>query len=377
MVNIPGAGPAGALQSAQNSQTPMSIEEYIQSILGQQAPDFNAAAQQQVQSIYDPQYQALNNTANYTQQRSAQADAQLNAMYSALANGIYGQTGNINQAYGNERTQLNQAYGQGMQSIGNNYQSANNEAAALMSKLGIQAAAADPRTLQQNSDSQAFLQSLLATSNTGAQQGAAAQNKSSLDYNTAMGNSSKAAGVESQRVNSQNLQAAMLNLENQRLQIDSAKTAAQQNLAGQYSSTWADQQKSLADMAYKSYADQQDQQTKLQIAQMQSQPTTAQQYSMLGPMDKTYSEASQLFRDGNLASKAVNLSLAVNPKDVRNVYEYMDLVVKAKYNAHGTDPEVDAIADDRLRTLAGFLWKQMNPQSAASYASGNDYGYGN
>jgi hypothetical protein len=352
----------------------MSIEEYIQSILGQKAPDFNAAAQQQVQSIYDPQYQALNNTANYTQQRSAQAEAQLNSMYNALANGIYGQSGNINQAYGNERTQLNQSYGQGMQSIGNNYQNANNEAAALMSKLGIQAAGADPRTLQQNSDSQAFLQSLLAASNTGAQQGAAEQNKSSLDYNTAQGNSSKAAGVESRRANGQALQTALMNLENQRLQVDSQKAAAQQTLAGQYASTWATQQKDMADMAYKSYADQLDEQTKLQVAQMQSQPNSYQQYQMMGPMDKTYAEASKMFRDGNLASKAVNLALSVNPNTVRNPYEYIQKVKQAKYDAHGSDPEVDAIADDRLQTLAAFLWNQLNPGTQASYGSGYDYG---
>lgn len=345
----------------------------IQSILGQQAPNFSQYAQQQLAPIYAPQYQALRNTENNTRQNGARADAQLAAMYNALAGGIDAQAPVIKGNYATEKASLNKGYTDARNQVGKNYQNANNETVALMQKLGIQAAAADPRTIQQNQTNQALLQSMMDASNQGYQQAADTQQKGSLDYNIQQGNSSRAAGTQARYQNQLNLVNALNSLQNQGLQLQSQQAQAEAQLAGQYGSTWAQQQQALANMAYQSYANQLDEQTKLQIAALQAMPNQYQQYRMMGPMDKTYSEAARLFgTDSDAASKSVNLALSVNPNNVRNPYEYIQQVLASKNNSN--DPALRALPDDQVRTLAGFLWAQLNPQSQPSYGAGFNYG---
>lgn len=350
-----------AQQAIANAQDPNYL---IQQILGQPAPDFQQYAAQQAAQAYGPQYAAVNTAMGQARNQASYSDAQLQSMYNALVNGIAADRSGINSSYKTEQTGINNAYNTGRQAVANDYASANHELADIYQKLGIQAAAADPRTLQQNANNGAFLASLLASNNQAAQNASQQQQKGSLDYNTAMQGSSRAAGVQSRNDLQMALQNRLAALQQQNLQVASQQAQAAMQLAGQYQSTWAGQQQKLADMVFQQQAQNLDEQTKLQVAAMQSAPSQYQRYQMMGPLDKTYSEAARLFgANTDQASKAVNLSLAVNPNNVHNEFEYIQAVIDANSQA----PANTRLPEDQLRSVAAFLWQQTNPQTQPAY----------
>jgi hypothetical protein len=377
MTGNPSASNQAANQQEQQNQ-PQDANAIIAAILGQQSPDFTGNAASQVAGIYAPQYQAIDNMKSQATTKSAQADAALKAMYGALTGGINAQSGAIDNAYNTEKSGISGAYNTGQQAIGSNYANANNEVAGLMQKLGIQAAASDPRTLQQNANQGAFLQSILAANNQGAQNAANQEQKGAQTYNTEQANASNAAGTQNRWQNQQNLTNSLNSLNNQALQVQSAQAAAAQQLAGQYQSSWVSQQQALANLMAKSQSDQLDSQTKLEVAGLRygTGNTAAQNsaYAQSSPMDKVYGIASKMYgADTNKASAAVNLVLSVDPNSIQNPLQFISKVISAKNQ--NTDPTVRSLSDGELQSLASEVFNQLKPQTQPSYGQGYDYGY--
>jgi hypothetical protein len=341
--------------------------ELLKAILGQSAPDFSALAAQQLSSVYGPQHQIINNLRSQANSNATTSNAALKAMYAALQKDIGAQSATINRDYNTEKTGISNAYTGGRKQIANTYTQANNEVVAKLDKLGISAAASDPRLLAQNAQDSSFLQGLLTSSNQGAQNAANLQQKSSLDYNTGQRNAAGAAGIESRNALAALLSNRLSDLGNQELGVSSQQAAAQNTLMTQLSSNYTSQQQQLASMLYQSYADKEAAQEKLNTA---SQPTTYQQFQMMGPMDKAYAEAAKLFGTGNdAASQAVNLAMSIDPNQTNNPYQYINAVLEKNRQAGAS-----ALPEDQLRTIVAYIWDQMNPNTASSYGQ-SPYGY--
>lgn len=342
-------------------QDPMAL---LQALLGQDAPDFKAMADKQVADIYGPLYGNLDRSTSLALQNTERSNAQLDAMYRALQGGISAQSGNINKSYDLARAGVDSAYNQGISGIRGNYSNAMGENAALMQQLGIQDAARDPRTLQQQAGQEAFLSSLLSAGGASAKNEVEQKRQGSLDFNTASSNAAGAAGVQAR----QNLLFALNNrlsaIQDQRGQLQSQQAQAAMQAATGYQNAWMTQQQALAKMIYDAQNNEANRQNDLQKAYIAAQPNAYQQYRMEGPLNRAYSQAAQLFgTNGDNASRAVNLVLSVGNQNQQyaNPYAFIDAVRKANQALAAKDA-TQALPDDAIASLAATMWQELNPQ---------------
>ena len=362
--------PAIPPQPQQQPYDPMAV---INGILGGQSPDFNALARSQVSSVYAPQYGALNSAGSRAQAQAGKNDALLNAMYGQLSKDIGGQVGNINKAYGNEVSGINSAYNQGVAGVGNAYTGANSQLTDLYNRLGIQAAGADPRTLQANLGQEAVMKSLLNVNNQTAQDAARTQQKGSLDFNTAQQGVARSSGAEQRALLQRGLADRLFALDQQRAQLEGQQANQALQLAQGIQFSYLGQQNNMANMVMQAYKDQMDTQQKMYQFEMTRQPSAYQQWEMLGPGQKAFTQASQLFgAGGNQASTAVNLiqSIGAGDHQFNNAFQFADAV--AQKNA-GLPPE-QRLPSDALKSLAVTMFSQYNTQQLPSYMPASQYG---
>lgn len=364
----------------QPADDPMAL---LASILGQAPPDFNNQAQSQLNSVYAPQFGQINNAKGQAQKTKKQNEAQLNQMYAALGKDISAQSGQIEGTYNTAKNDVNTAYSAGRNGIANAYNSAAVENANLLRSLGIQQAAKDPRLNQQQQAQSAFLQGLMSVSDQSSQNALSQEQKAAQDYNTAQ------RGVVNAQQGEQNYQLStaltnrMNDLANQGIALQGSEASAVQQLAAQLSGQYQQQQTSLADKLMQQYQQQQtqsnsDRQYQLDLQKFgQSQQDSAQQrayqqqqqdFQQMGPADKGYYEASQLFgQNSDKASKAVNLIEDVGSAgSYRDAFQFAQAVADSarKNGALGDLPE------DQLKTLAIYWFKQLSPQTTPAYLNG-------
>jgi hypothetical protein len=356
------------------------LAELMASIMGQSAPDFNAEASSQLSGVYAPQYAALDKAKGSAQGTKKSNEAQLNAMYNALGKDITSQQGQIAGTFNNAKSATGQAYAEGQSGIRNAYNSAAANNAALLKSLGIEAAASDPRLNQQQQQQSAFLQSLLSANNQGSQNALTQEQKAAQDFNTAQRGVINAQHGEQNYMLSRSLQDRMADLDNQGISLHSAQAQAIAQMANQLSGQYADQQSNLMKQMMDAQQDKQQQSNldrnynldlqKFQASQQgdladRSAKLDQQDYQRMGPADKSYYEASRLFgQDTGKANQAVNLIMNVGAKNsYRDAFQFAQAVSENARQNH----MLANLPEDQLRSLAVYMFAQMDPQTTPSY----------
>jgi hypothetical protein len=347
----------------QQQEDPMAL---IMAMLSQPAPDFNTSAQQQAAQMYGPLQNSVNQAGANARKQAGANDQQLAAMYAALQKDIGGQSTNINSAFNSALGGSKAAYTQGQQSIGNNYDQAIGDTAALMARLGIQAAAADPRTIQQQNGQEAFLKSILGVNSQATQNDLLSNRQSSLNFNTASRNAAGAAGTQARSSLTQQLTNRLNELEQQRLQYSAQQSQTAQTLAAQLSQGYAGNQTELAKMMYDAYNNQANRDNDLLRTQISSN-TNNSSNTKIGPLTTAFSQAQQLLGNEGQASQAVNIALQVgNAKQYHNAYQYIQ-AVREEARKQAASDMTRAIPEDALAAVAATVWEELNPQTLSSY----------
>jgi hypothetical protein len=333
-------------------------------------PNFQQEAQAQADSVFGPQYQALNQQTAQTKSNAKASDAKLAAMYKALTGDINAQSAPIKATTSAQKKGVQTAYDTGRKEIAGAYGGAANELTSLLGKLGLQDAGNDPRVLANNLSQGAFLQNLLSTNNASGQNLAGAEGQNALNFNTAQANIADQQGTNSRADLQTGLQTALANYSNQGLKLASDRAALVNSTQTGLQNTYYTNQQHQADQLYQQQKDQTDNALKLQIAEIGQQPTQAQQYAQMAPMDKVYSQAAQLFGvQGDAASRAVNTAMSVgaDPSQFPNAISFAQAVVNANRQAAANDPS-QALPEDALQSLAVSLWAEAKPTNN-NYAS--------
>lgn len=349
----------GSPEHAAASNDPM---ELIRSILGAPAPNFGNDAANQVSGIYDPLYGQIDSQVASTRGRAKESDAALAAMYAALAGDIKKGRGEINNSYNATKGAVGTSYNQGIGAVAGAYGRGNQELANIFGQLGIQEAGADPRTLATNAQDASWLQGLLASNKNASQNALSQQQKGSLDYNTSLQAGAKSEGAMQRSALQRSLQDRLAQFDQSRANLQSQQAAAINDLSTQMQNQWQTQQQGLADSAYKSWADNQAQQAQAAASAQSGQPSTYQQWQMMGPVDKTYAQATQYLGDPAKASSAVAVVSKLGA-DGRydNAFQFVEDAVRANQQS-GL-----GLTDAEMRSIAGFFWQQMKPGTSPNY----------
>lgn len=385
------------------------INKLINQIYAAKPPDFNKSANSSVAPIYNPLLSDINNQENSARSTESGNEKQLTGMYGALQKAI-GNEGNTiaNNTAGAVSAQVNNT-NNAVAAIGNNYSSAQANTAALLQKLGIQAAA--PDALAKGTDQGAFLQSIVQAQGAGSAQlaqqlGTNAQNFNSAQKNiagfegpqqvtklkgqlasTIAGLSSQAANYKSQAASQKLTLAQQLqdqytsSLNNRANSLVSAFTAQQQmnaqltaaQIAANAQTSSAQYGSNAQVNAAKIAADAQ-----LAAAKAAADATKAAAKAKAGTAattaasknqtagQKIYNYAGTIFgTDGNLASRAVTLASQVAAEK-----QYPTAEAFAEALAHKAGAGAQS---DKLRSLAYTMWDilQTNPNLANYLANQN------
>jgi hypothetical protein len=356
------AAKADAARAAEAQQPPDPME-IIRGLLDNM-PDFGAEASSRVGAIYGPQYRALEEQQANLDRKARESDAQLKAMYNALAGGIKGDRGQITKNFGSATKGVNSAYAQGRSQIAGAYNQGNQELTDLFSQLGIQDAARDPRTLAANAQDSTLLQGLLSVNNQASNNALKEQQSSSLNFNTEAQGIAKSEGAQQRAMLQRSLQDKLAAFAQNRFNLDSQKAGALQDLQSQMENSWQTGQQKLAESAFSTWEDAQKAAAQAAMQQQGPEgPTQYQQFQMQGPVDRTYAQAGTLFgTQDNKASTAVALlSQLGSQQNYQNGFQFMEAALAANRQSQQPLPE------DQLRSLAGFFWAQMKPGTVPTY----------
>src|ERR1044071_2867915 len=107
-------GPTVNVPVAPTGPDPMAL---LAEIMGQAPPDFNSQARSQLNSVYAPQFAAIDKAKGSANSTKKANQAQLAAMYNALGKDVTAQQGVINGTFNNAKSATGQAYAQGQQGI--------------------------------------------------------------------------------------------------------------------------------------------------------------------------------------------------------------------------------------------------------------------
>lgn len=196
--------------------------------------------QAEAAKIYKPSMDFLNSQIGSTKKQARTADIALRNMYHGLTRDIGAQAKTINQQYGGSINQIKAATSQGQKSVKRTYDTAENEQAAMLKRLGIQAAA--PDTLTPLTRDEAFFQSLIGSSGGANQQQLVQNRQASQDFNTAQRNIAGQTGAEARSDNQLVLQQLLADIGGRKADLSTTinqqaqsmqQSAAQQQLEAQ------------------------------------------------------------------------------------------------------------------------------------------------
>lgn len=339
--------------------TPTDPMEFLKQLMNQPPPDFNSLAQQQLGPAYQAQLDAINKARFSAQNQAAYSDAQLAAMYKALGIDIGKNAANINNNYAQSQKDVNSAYTTGKADTNAVYGAGQAKINALLSKLGIGAAA--PDALAQSTTNQALINGILNANQQAANNSLALSKQGDLSFNTAQQNIASLEGNNRRSDLKQNLAKLLSGYDQQQVQA-----------AGNYNSQLADRQYQMQ----QSYLQQQQAQqnsmynfmTDQQKLQMQQNPTMAQQWNMMGPVDKGYYQASQMFGPDN-AGKAVSLVMgstggAFPEEALKNSFTFTQEILRRNQELAKINPAAAIPLDQeqQLMSLAASMFDQLNPR---------------
>lgn len=352
--------PTGRHEDTYPTKDPwQQLQDYLNSLQAQQ-PDFNALAQQQLDPAYQAQLAAINSARDQAKKNAKYGDAQIAAMYAALGKDIGKNAGRLNSIYGASQGDVNNAYAQGLAGANSTYNQGQAAIQGMLDKFGIGAAA--PDALAQSYKDQAIINGIMQANKQAATNSLSTSRTGDLAFNTEQQNISGLQGANTRSDLQQALQNALTGYNQQQIQAtgnyNSQLAQRQYDLQQSYLQNLQSQQ----NMAYTMYNDQQDRALQQQQLQMQQNPTMSQQWNMMGPVDKGYYQASNLFGPEN-AGQAMNFVMTAVPNvsSYPTGFDFVQAVLAANSETAKTDP-ARALDPQKLMSLASFMYDQINPR---------------
>lgn len=190
--------------------------------------DFTGQANSITAQNYQPQYDALNLATQNAQGQYNRADPIIAGLYSKLAADTAAQAQQTGTAYGNAAATRQQQGTDLTSGIANNYNSTQNNQAALLAKLGIQDAA--PQTLQPGTNNSAWQQ---GQANIGTQQQMDYMNnagRNAKDYQNNISTAQSTQGAVARQDLIAQLSGALSQIDQSRLGVASSQSQAATDL---------------------------------------------------------------------------------------------------------------------------------------------------
>lgn len=312
--------------------------------------DLYADALAQVSNQYNAQLANLDAAASQARSRQRTGDQQIASMYGALQKDIGANAKGISSIYDKSLAGTRSLQKNTKGNITSNYQETANDLGSLFARLGIQAAA--PDALAQGAQDRGMFTSLADLQGQSSINALTANKAAGLNFNTAQANIAGLTG--------KNRRADLLTQLNETL----AGIGSQRNtVMGQMADAVAQRQ-------YQLEQDSMDRQMQLQRLMMDMYGdsagggadgglTASQQYSQMGPDERGYYKASQLFGP-NSAPYAMELITGVANNQNQGVYENIAHFIRSvlaeneKQQAAGNgylDP-------NELQMLASYFWNE-------------------
>ena len=346
----------GSTSLAEPYQQPDPLQQLLE-LLNQPQPDFTQLAKQQLDPAYQAQMAAIENAKGGAKKQSSYNDAQLAAMYKALGVDIGKNAGNINNIFNQGFGTVSSAYSQGAKDVGGAFDTTQNDMQAMLAKFGLEAAA--PDALRQSNTNEALMRSIVAANRQSANNALGTSRAGDLAFNTAQQNIAGQQGTNARSELAQLLNKTLAGYEQQGLQAAGNYNSQLAKTTQEMQNSYLTQLQNQQNLAYSAYNNQLSQQ---QQAQESQTPSMSQQWSMMGPVDKGYYQASQLFGPQN-AGAAMNLVMSVgnDAGSYPNGFAFVQAVKDANHELQKTNPGA-ALDDQQLMSLASFMYDQINPR---------------
>lgn len=148
----------------------------------------------QAMGVYDPRFDYLDSMEDRSRGRASEGDAQLKALYAALARQIAGQAGDIKSNYGQGLKSTDAAYDGAYGNIKATYDQSRNGVADTLARLGIQEAGAN--TVGKQSQQQQLMQNILSANGLASHNALEQGRQSALTFNTQQKNNAGLVGAE-------------------------------------------------------------------------------------------------------------------------------------------------------------------------------------
>jgi len=324
----------------------------------QAGPDFSAMAQysgpsaaQMAAQQFGPQFQALQNIINQTNQRYDTASSDIGSVYKSLQDKIRGQAPGIQQSYDQTGQKIGGAYNAAINSVSDVTSKNQAAIAEMLQRLGIaQQAAPDALNSMGNTLSQNV--GALARDQAGRVGFNAQQGQNEVDYNNRTADTAGLAGSNAQRDIALGKQNALFQTEQQRLGLLGQQTAAENQYAQMIAKMQTDSQSNAFDTWYKmqqlglSSADNDTSRAKLELDTKKFQDDVAryQQSSSLD-REKALNQSGDAY--AILASRAGQMLGEGTPQAAEAVDRVMRAYQTATADKHGA-----ATLNDILRYAA-------------------------
>lgn len=313
--------------------------------------DFYNDAMSQVGNAYQAQIGNLDREAADAKRRQQQGDAQLAAMYNALAKDIGANKKNITGMYGKAKDASKKGTASTKAAIGKTYSDTNNELASLFSRLGIQAAA--PDALAGSNKDRGLLSGLVDFSGQSAMNALGINEAAATDFNTAQQN---IAGLTGRNKRSD----LMTQLNSMLGDIGSQKNT----MYGQMADAVSQRQYQMEQDALQNQRANQQMMLSM-LASGGGSPgsnggmTDSQQYQMMGPNERARYKAATLAGDDG-AAQAMNIINQVANYQNGGVYQNISHFIRsvvAENNKKRAAGESN-VSDEVMADLASYYWDQ-------------------
>lgn len=242
------------------------ITKLVNQIYKQKAPDYTKTAASTTNPIYNPLIADIASQGDAAKKTSAANALGLKQQYGGLIQSIAGDANTIKANTVNAVNAQNSNMQTATSNIGNNFASAQNNTANLLSKLGIQAAA--PDALAKGTDSQGFLQGLSALQGQSAANLAGQLGQSSLNYNTAQQHIAGFEENQNLQKNTSNLASTISGLQSQKANVKSQRAQQTATLSQQLRDQFTNSQNSQAGSLVQAFQAQQSMNATLAAAQL-------------------------------------------------------------------------------------------------------------
>lgn len=346
--------PTPVAQGTQAGQYHDPLQQYILDMMNQPQPDFAKLAQDQLGPAYQAQLAAITNAQSQAKQQATAGDAQLAAMYKALGIDIGKNASNLNNIFNTGYGTVNAAYAGGKQDANRVFDQGQANTQALLAKFGIEAAA--PDALAQSYSNEALINGILNANQQAANNSLGISRAGDLAFNTAQQNIAGYEGAQQRSSLQSALQKILSQYQQQAIQASGNYNSQLAQRQYDLQNSYLQNQQQLENQAYQSYADQ----LKMQQQQGQSQtPSISQQWNMMGPVDKGYYQASQLFGPNN-AGAAMQIVMKAGQQNPQNGFDMVQKAMALNSELRKTNP-AQAVDDQALQSLAAFMYEQIKP----------------